>query len=94
MSSAARFATHEVSNQPPPLEHTNLFEQDRALAEAAEREGAGPGLERLQDFGAWLGTPEAIDSASRPTATRRSCAATTGSAGGSTRSSSIRPGTP
>ena len=61
MSSAARFATHEISNQPPPLEHTNLFEQDRALAEAAEREGAGPGLERLRDFGAWLGTPEAID---------------------------------
>jgi putative acyl-CoA dehydrogenase len=61
MSSASRFATHEISNQPPPLEHTNLFEQDRALAEAALREGAGPGLPRLEKFGAWLGTPEAID---------------------------------
>ena len=60
MSSASRFATHEVSNQPPPLEHTNLFEQDRALAAAAEREGAGAGLQRLENFGAWLGTPEAI----------------------------------
>jgi putative acyl-CoA dehydrogenase len=60
MSAASRFATHEVLNQPPPLEHTNLFEQDRALAEAAEREGAGAGLQRLKNFGAWLGTPEAI----------------------------------
>jgi putative acyl-CoA dehydrogenase len=60
MSCASRFATHEVLNQPPPLESVNLFEQDRALAEAAEREGAGPGLQRLQAFGAWLGTPEAI----------------------------------
>jgi putative acyl-CoA dehydrogenase len=60
MPSAARFVTHEVLNQPPPLEHTNLFEQDLALAEAAEREGAGSGLQRLRNFGAWLGTPEAI----------------------------------
>jgi putative acyl-CoA dehydrogenase len=60
MPSTARFATHEVLNQPPPLEHTNLFEQDRALAEAVEREGAGAGLQRLKNFGAWLGTPEAI----------------------------------
>jgi putative acyl-CoA dehydrogenase len=60
MSSAARFATHEVTNQPPPLEGINLFAQDRALAEAAAREGAGPGLRRLEAFGAWLGTPETI----------------------------------
>src|SRR5919106_5812185 len=55
---ASRFATHEVLNQPPPLEDLNLFEQDRALAEAALREGAD-GV-RLARFGAWLGSPEAI----------------------------------
>src|ERR1700738_29848 len=36
----ALVATHEVLNQPPPLE-TNLFAADRALREAIEREGAG-----------------------------------------------------
>ena len=60
MSTASRFATHEVLNQPPPLEHLNLFEQDQALNAAAEREGAGAGMRRLGDFGAWLGTPAAI----------------------------------
>jgi putative acyl-CoA dehydrogenase len=59
MSFASRFATHEVLNQPPPLEHVNLFDQDCALAEAATREGADP--TRLAGFGTWLGTPEAID---------------------------------
>ena len=33
--------THEVTNQPPPLEDYNLFEQDLALVEAVQREGAG-----------------------------------------------------
>jgi putative acyl-CoA dehydrogenase len=55
---ACRFTTHEVQNQPPPLEHVNLFEQDRALAESALREGADRA--RLVSFGAWLGSPEAI----------------------------------
>src|SRR6202158_6326926 len=32
--------THEVLNQPPPLEGYNLFEQDRALRDALPREGA------------------------------------------------------
>jgi putative acyl-CoA dehydrogenase len=32
--------THEVTNQPPPLEGYNLFETDRPLAEAVRREGA------------------------------------------------------
>ena len=35
------FTTHEVLNQPPPLEGYNLFEQDRVLVEALEREGGG-----------------------------------------------------
>ena len=33
--------THEVLNQPPPLDGYNLFAQDRALSEALRREGAG-----------------------------------------------------
>jgi putative acyl-CoA dehydrogenase len=57
--SASRFATHEVLNQPPPLENVNLFEQDRVLVDSARREGADRG--RLAAFGAWLGTPEAIN---------------------------------
>jgi putative acyl-CoA dehydrogenase len=47
--------THEVENQPPPLEEVNWFEHDRALLEAVEREGGGWGRERLTRFGAWLG---------------------------------------
>jgi putative acyl-CoA dehydrogenase len=38
MSAGGR-PTHEVSNQPPPLENYNLFEQDRPLGEAVQREG-------------------------------------------------------
>jgi putative acyl-CoA dehydrogenase len=33
-------ATHEVFNQPPPLEGYNVFESDRVLVEALRREGA------------------------------------------------------
>jgi putative acyl-CoA dehydrogenase len=55
-----RFLTHEVANQPPPLEGLNWFEQDRALAEAVEREGGAWGKERLSRFGAWLGQPSTI----------------------------------
>ncbi|HZV73083.1 MAG TPA: acyl-CoA dehydrogenase family protein [Conexibacter sp.] len=39
----ASHATHVVSNQPPPLEGLNLFEQNRPLVEALAREGAGWG---------------------------------------------------
>jgi putative acyl-CoA dehydrogenase len=55
-----RFLTHEVANQPPPLEGVNWFEQDRALLEAVEREGGVWGRERLSRFGAWLGQPSTI----------------------------------
>jgi putative acyl-CoA dehydrogenase len=47
--------THEVLNQPPPLEGYNLFEQDHALAEALEREGGGWALERVRRFGERVG---------------------------------------
>src|SRR5688572_33195387 len=43
--------SHEVSNQPPPLEGYNVFEQDTALVEALEREGGGWGHERARALG-------------------------------------------
>jgi putative acyl-CoA dehydrogenase len=55
-----RFLTHEVANQPPPLEGVNWFEQDRVLADAVEREGGAWGRERLSRFGAWLGQSSTI----------------------------------
>ena len=54
------FLTHEVTNQPPPLEGVNWFEQDHALLEALEREGGAWGKERLSRFGAWLGQASTI----------------------------------
>ncbi|MGH6944943.1 MAG: isovaleryl-CoA dehydrogenase [Geminicoccaceae bacterium] len=49
------FVTHEVLNQPPPLENYDLFATDRALLEAVEREGGAFCKERLSGFGRWLG---------------------------------------
>ena len=47
--------THEVQNQPPPLEGYDLFATDRVLGEALEREGAGWARERLQRLGVEAG---------------------------------------
>ena len=47
--------TQEVLNQPPPLEGVNVFEQDRALVEALERENAGWARERVRRVGAIAG---------------------------------------
>jgi putative acyl-CoA dehydrogenase len=52
------FRTHEVSNQPPPLEGRNLFDDNLPLVEALTREGAGWALQRARDVGeAWGGAP-------------------------------------
>jgi putative acyl-CoA dehydrogenase len=63
MSTLARSdhgATHEVANQPPPLERRDLFADNRPLAEALEREGAGWARERLHAAGTfWGGEPMA-----------------------------------
>ncbi|WP_205699552.1 acyl-CoA dehydrogenase family protein [Conexibacter sp. SYSU D00693] len=51
-------ATHEVTNQPPPLAPLNLFTSDRVLQEAAEREGAGWARQALVEAGeSWGGEP-------------------------------------
>ncbi len=51
----AAHATHSVTNQPPPLEGLNLFEQNRPLVEALAREGAGWGHEEAAAVGAVAG---------------------------------------
>jgi putative acyl-CoA dehydrogenase len=51
----ASHTTHAVTNQPPPLEGLNLFEQNRPLVEALEREGAGWGAEHASAVGALAG---------------------------------------
>ena len=48
--------THEVFNQPPPLEGYDVFTADRALVEAVEREGAGWARPELQVLGAEAGS--------------------------------------
>ncbi|HEX2069025.1 MAG TPA: acyl-CoA dehydrogenase family protein [Actinomycetota bacterium] len=50
-----RRGTHEVLNQVPPLQDYNLFEQDRVLREAVEREAGDWGLKQLAAFGAEVG---------------------------------------
>jgi putative acyl-CoA dehydrogenase len=52
--------THEVTNQPLPLEDYNLFEQDRPLVEAVRREGAGWAEPDLAALGKLAGTPEVL----------------------------------
>jgi putative acyl-CoA dehydrogenase len=47
----ASHATHRVTNQPPPLEGLNLFEQNRPLVEALERADLGWGREQASAVG-------------------------------------------
>lgn len=57
----AELATHEVTNQPPPLEDYNLYDADSGLKEALHRHGAGWAEERVRALGAELGTADAIE---------------------------------
>ncbi len=52
--------THEVTNQPPPLQDYDVFGADTALVEATERGGAGWALDDLGALGRLAGSPEAI----------------------------------
>ena len=54
-------STHEVINQPCALENYNLYEHDKALAEAARREGAADREQDLARFGALAGAADTID---------------------------------
>ncbi|OZB20590.1 MAG: DNA alkylation response protein, partial [Marinobacter sp. 34-60-7] len=53
--------THEVTNQPRPLENYNLYQQDTALQEGVLREGAGHAHDQLTDYGAWAGLARSIE---------------------------------
>ena len=53
-------ATHSVTNQPPPLEDTNLFVSDKTLLEAVSREGGAMHDDRLTAFGKRVGAAETI----------------------------------
>jgi putative acyl-CoA dehydrogenase len=57
--------THEVLNQPPPLEPYNAFDADPALREALGREGGSWGVDRVRDFGAACGSAEAREHSRR-----------------------------
>ena len=53
-------ATHEVTNQPPPLEDYDVVGADAALVEAIEREGAAWAIDDLHALGRLAGSPESI----------------------------------
>jgi putative acyl-CoA dehydrogenase len=53
-------STHEVFNQPPPLEDYNPFDADRPLAEALRREGADWAEQQAQELGAICGSHQTI----------------------------------
>jgi putative acyl-CoA dehydrogenase len=53
-------ATHEVTNQPPPLQGYDVAARDAALLEGLHREGAGWDDDGLHRLGALAGSPEAI----------------------------------
>lgn len=57
--------THEVLNQPPPLEDYNAFDADPALEEALVREGGQWGIDRARDIGGICGSAEARDHSRR-----------------------------
>jgi putative acyl-CoA dehydrogenase len=53
-------STHEVLNQPPPLEDYSLYETDTALREGMAREGGGGFEAELRAFGALVGRAESF----------------------------------
>lgn len=56
-----RLATHEVTNQPPPLEDVNLYESHRALKDAVMKFGGAAHARALSEFGARCGSAEVIE---------------------------------
>ena len=56
----ASLDTHEVVNQPPPLEDVNLFTGDRALSDAVVSAGGEAHIDRLKALGARCGSAEVI----------------------------------
>ena len=89
-----RAATHEVFNQPPPLEDYNPFDADRPLSEALRREGADWAEDRIARAGRDRRLARRRSSwGVEANENKPSCAPTTATATASTRSSSTPPGT-
>jgi putative acyl-CoA dehydrogenase len=59
-SGAQTHATHDVFNQPPPLEDYNPFDADRPLTEALRREGADWAEAEARELGAICGSRQTI----------------------------------
>jgi putative acyl-CoA dehydrogenase len=53
-------ATHDVTNQVPPLEGYDVFGADVALVDGVAREGGAERVDELHELGRKAGTPEAI----------------------------------
>jgi putative acyl-CoA dehydrogenase len=51
----AKWQTHTVTNQPPPLEGLDVYSSNTPLVEAVEREGAGWVSERAAELGRFVG---------------------------------------
>lgn len=89
--------THTVTNQPPPLVGHDVFSTDRVLTEAVERHTAPGLLDEVRDdlsaLGRATGSAQVQEWGAQADANPRACAPTTATATGSTRWSSIRPGT-
>jgi putative acyl-CoA dehydrogenase len=51
----ASWQTHEVFNQPPPLQGVDVFSSNLPLVEALEREGGGWARERAAELGRFVG---------------------------------------
>jgi putative acyl-CoA dehydrogenase len=56
-----RLQTHDVTNQPPPFEDINLFDNDAALIGAVEAAGGEPHGEHLSAFGRRVGSAEVLE---------------------------------
>ncbi len=56
-----QLATHEVTNQPPALENYDLYDLDRPLVEAVERNSAPWASDRLHTFGQVCGSEEMLE---------------------------------
>ena len=54
-------ATDQIFNQAPPLEGYNVFDSDRVLSAAVDREGADWARDGLHEFGAVCGRPDVIE---------------------------------
>ena len=60
-ASPGRGATHQVSNQPPPLQGYDAFATDHVLVEAVQREGADWASGFVSEVGRFAGSERAIE---------------------------------